>query len=276
MEKIVITHDCGFYSNCSIRLKKIIDYYNINKKYPIVDSSNQWNQYKDKPGDITNIFFKENSDNNLISDYIDYDESKEQQFSEYNQLDFENLKKLIDKYFSTTDTIESIISSLIDKYNIDLSKTIGIYYRGNNKETETNLPRYEDMLFKLIEVKSLYPNHRILIQSDEVEFYDFILKTFPDSLFFDEVARIKKNSNDHVQSNINIGQRTTQAKLFHSIVLIISRCSKVILNSGNVGIWICLYRGNFDGVYQYLNHKEYIHGSYNKNYKVLDNNWIQN
>jgi hypothetical protein len=33
---------------------------------------------------------------------------------------------------------------------------------------------------------------------------------------------------------------------------LISRCDKVILNSGNVGLWTCLYRGNNNGVYQFI------------------------
>ena len=33
----------------------------------------------------------------------------------------------------------------------------------------------------------------------------------------------------------------------------ILQCKKLILNSGNVAMWICLYRGNAEGVNQYLN-----------------------
>jgi hypothetical protein len=33
---------------------------------------------------------------------------------------------------------------------------------------------------------------------------------------------------------------------------LISDCSDVILNSGNVGLWICLFRKNSDNVSQYL------------------------
>ena len=51
--RIVVDHNAGFFSCCTIRLQKIVDYYNENKIFPIVDSTNQWAFYKDKPGDIT-------------------------------------------------------------------------------------------------------------------------------------------------------------------------------------------------------------------------------
>ena len=40
---IKITHSCGFFSCCSVRLEMIINYTNKNKKLPdIVDSSEQF------------------------------------------------------------------------------------------------------------------------------------------------------------------------------------------------------------------------------------------
>ena len=38
-------------------------------------------------------------------------------------------------------------------------------------------------------------------------------------------------------------------------MLIISESNVVVLNSGNVGLWVCLYRENNNNVYQYLSPK---------------------
>lgn len=274
--KIIVTHNAGFYSNCSIRLKHIVDFYNKNKIYPIVDSSSQWIYYKDNPDvDITNIFFKDNNTEFKELDHISYDEEKEDQFSQYNELDYDNINILIEKYFKPSDEIIFITNTLIKNYNIDINKTIAVCYRGNDKHKETNVPSYNDMLVKITEIKNKYPDYKLLIQSDEAEFYNFILGKYPDSIYFNEILKMGQNHNTAIQYHIPIGNRVNQAKIFHSILLIISKCDKVILNSGNVGMWICLNRGNFNGVYQYLNHKEYIYNEYNRNYKKLENNWIE-
>ena len=59
---IKIQHNSGFFSCCSVRLNKIVDYINLEKKIPnIVDSSKQFKWYKNnenKKKDITFHYFK--------------------------------------------------------------------------------------------------------------------------------------------------------------------------------------------------------------------------
>jgi hypothetical protein len=53
--------------------------------------------------------------------------------------------------------------------------------------------------------------------------------------------------------------------------------SKIILNSGNVGLWACLFRGNSKGVYQYLFPLEYICGKKNNSkYLTSEKVWFEN
>ena len=131
------------------------------------------------------------------------------------------------------------------------------------------------MIEKIIELKSENPNFQLLIQSDEIDFYESVIEKFPDAIYIQEILKMKKNWNSPIQYHIPIGHRVNQAKIFHAILLILSRCEKIILNSGNVGMWICLYRGNSIGVHQYLNQKEYIYGELNPNYNIHDNKWIE-
>ena len=63
--KLVVNHNGGFFSCCTIRMILIIRFLNENKIFPIVDSSNQWSFYKDQPGDITQLFFNNIGDDEL-------------------------------------------------------------------------------------------------------------------------------------------------------------------------------------------------------------------
>ena len=83
-----ITHNAGFFSCCTVRLEKIIEYFNIHQHLPvIVDSSEQFRDYKFNNEDITCRFF---NTTNISFDYEkDINVTKsidEQQFSDYRLL----------------------------------------------------------------------------------------------------------------------------------------------------------------------------------------------
>ena len=274
--KIIVDHVAGFFSCCTIRLLRIVQFLNKEKIYPEVDSSLQFYMYKDNAGDATPFFFKTLQEEEPINNIIKYyNDDIDTQMSPYKELDFENINFLIKKYFSFSDLVMQSYDYLMSKYNIDFAKTIAVCYRGNDKHKETNIPSHEEILSKLDDVKSLNPDYKILIQSDEIDIYKKILYKYPDSLVFNEIFKIENNKNFSIAHFIPQGQRTNQAILFLGIMKILSQCVKLIINSGNVGMWLCLFRGNADGVYQYLNHKEYVYGVYNEQFKKNNTNfWI--
>lgn len=75
---IKITHNAGFFSCCSVKLTKIVEYINSNKTLPNdVDSSKQFSWYKNyenKNKDITFDYFQNyiNIPNVNITYPIDY------------------------------------------------------------------------------------------------------------------------------------------------------------------------------------------------------------
>jgi hypothetical protein len=275
LEKITIEHNAGFFSTCTVKLKKIIDFYNKYKVYPEADSSNSFNFYKDKQEDVTPIFFTEKNEiSPVISEFIDFLDTKDSQMWSYGELDI-NLKPFIERYFSMSEEVLNISEKLISEYDLDMENTISVCYRGNDKHKETNLPSYEEMLIKIKEVRSQFPSHKLLIQSDEIEFYRFINSVYPDMIYFKEVAKIESNKNLAIQYVLPVGERTKQALIFLAICNILRKSSKLIMNSGNVALWISLYRNSFDGVHQYLNPKEYVYGVKNPDFGKITDFWIK-
>jgi hypothetical protein len=247
-----VTHDAGFFSCSTVRFRKIIDYYNNSGILPIVDSSKQWNHYKDDVLylDITNLLFKtKNTETNKKNIIISFDMGVEDQFSDYQKINYNDVNFFIDRYFSPSSLIEGTIKEFIEKYKIDLNNTISIYYRGNNKSKEVYLPSHEKMIQQLNEVKLKNPDYKILIQTDEVEFCEKVLKFYPDSIVIKELKQINNCDND-VHSLTPFGERFNLGKNLLSAIILISKTSKIILNLGNVGMWICLYRGNYSDVFQ--------------------------
>tara|TARA_R110002012_G_scaffold15562_4_gene61690 strand:+ start:5793 stop:6635 length:843 start_codon:yes stop_codon:yes gene_type:complete len=253
--KLVIMHSSGFFSCCSIRLRKIINWFNEHEKMPIVDSSNQWQMYKDTQEDVSTKFFTTTNIDIKYTNHIDFStDTIEDQVSNYSLINFNKVGNFIKKYFTVSDKVKILERQLIDKYQLDVDKTIAVCYRGTDKKTEINIPTYHEMFDKIQAIQLQYPNHKLLIQSDEKEFIDASKIEFPNHIHFHESIKVSSNQKA-VQFYITPGDRVYNAQLFLAIMQILSKCSKVILNSGNVGMWVCLFRNNTSGVSQYLKSK---------------------
>jgi len=248
-----ITHNSGFFSCCSVRLHEIVKYYNTNKKLPNVDSSVQFDWYKtDKNEDITNKYFKDYNEVNIteFDSLIDYDENY--QYKDFRTLDHASIAPFITKYFSPSDDVNRIIREMEQKYNIDPDNTLVLFYRGNDKSTETILPKYEDYITRANNLISANPNLKILIQSDETEFIDTMTAAFPTSFYFSDEIRHMKKSNTTVDK-VSRNNVLEFSQKYLAITIIMSKCKYIIFGSGNCSIWITLYRKNADNVTQFLN-----------------------
>ena len=108
-----VTHNCGFFSCCSVKLHYIIEYFNKEKNLPEkVDSSEQFLIYKPQHllfDDITYHFFKEPT-----NETIDYTKSIQYDWNAtlrpHSELDLTAIQPFIRKYFSPSDRIPDIVT----------------------------------------------------------------------------------------------------------------------------------------------------------------------
>jgi hypothetical protein len=258
-----VNHNAGFFSCCSIRLLFILDYFNENKKLPdIVDSSEQFKFYKNHfDSDITFLFFK---DYNFIYEKIEYQKEvklvstpTDPQFSNYSKINFEQIHPFIVKYFSLSNDILNLKTTIENKYNIDYENTCLIRYRGQDKCKETIQPNF----FELMEIaKSLSIKNdklRFLILTDTPEFLKYAEQNLHHRMFYVEFP-------------------LSEILYFVTIICSIApKCKYIIHTSGNSELFMMLYRGNTNGCYQYLNEKEYIYGAKNDAFREnKTNHWI--
>lgn len=250
---ISVTHTSGFFSCCSVRLDRIVEYINRNGKIPTtVISSSQFSWYKPTPPrDVTFDFFRHYDTVSVdISCLINY--NHEFQFIDYSTLDFPRITPLIKKYFSPSDEVVSIVQELHTKYNLDPAKTCVLFYRGNDKNTETEICEYAEYLVYVNKVRAECPDVIFLLQSDETGFLQYMMDRIPNSFYFkDEIRHMNK-----CMSTVDLQNKATNfefSKRYLAITVIMSMCKYVVCGSGNCSIWIMFYRGNTNGVYQNLN-----------------------
>jgi hypothetical protein len=245
---LIVKHNAGFFSCCSVRLDKIVEYYNKFRRLPdSVDSSQQFSIYKPAgtSDDITNQYFAFSSEPIKARDYIYY--SEYYQYINYKTISYEPLLPFIRRYFSPSTELQNLVKELEIKYGIDYDNTCVLFHRGNDKSTETVLPSYEDFIKRAKAGNA----RKFLIQSDETEFIEQMLETFPNTgfCFKDEIRHMKRtlSSVDKV-----FGDPLHFSKYYLAITIIMSKCNSIICGSGNCSMWIMLYRGHARGVQQFL------------------------
>ena len=258
---LTITHPYGnyngFFSNCSVKLDIIINYYNKHNFLPkTVDSSKLFYMYKiNKMDDITYHFFE--NENNIDANIkplkkLIYDGGIIQmQYKEYKKIDFNNINPFIKKYFTPSNEIIHLQNFLMIKYNINPEQCIALYYRGTDKISEINLCEFEQFESKLKEILNINNNLKILLLTDSKQVLDYFEMKFPNITFINEN---KVSSNDiGIHNENNSETNYTDIKFLFATFLILSKCKYYICGSSNGALWTLFYRNNSYNVYQNSN-----------------------
>jgi hypothetical protein len=265
-DELIINHNAGFFSCCSIRLFQLIDFFNNKKKLPTrIDASKQFSFYKQNPfdenEDLNFLFFKHYNHVEETIEYIDnINYTWDDQFIPYKNIDIQKINFFIRKYFTLSDFIKNIITETEKKYEIDYENTISVCYRGNDKWRETKIAKYEDFFIKCDELNKKNQNCKFFLQTDELEFLKEFYKNFPNTFHLQEIPVIHKNKDGVVHYTINPSNKPTFACDILKSIYMLSKSKHVITHSGNCGIWIYLFRNNVENFHQYLNHNNNFSG----------------
>ena len=253
--RVTISHNSGFFSNCSVRLKDIVGFFNHWKKPPaMVDSSRQFQWYRpveSSDEDLASRFF-------ATREFPDIPYRKPVSFSEYTQfhdyrkLDFESLNPFVQRYFSPTEEIVDVCGELVAKYELeDLNNTCALLYRGNDKGCETALPPYDDFLDKAKSIERESPGIRFWLQSDESEFLFRMSDLLEGSVVMWSDIRHIPRENTSVDK-IDAKRNFFYIQRFLAIVFLMSKSRFLVCASGNCDLWLALYRGHTHGLSQWV------------------------
>lgn len=240
--KLIVTSGTGVTSCLSVRLDNIANYLLNNEIDSFtIDSSSQFKQYQDFDNqDVANLIFKPVTEYSK-PDYEVVPFSHGWQYGFADELQLETLHKLANDYCELSNTI---ISKATDYSNI-LGNRTAILYRGNDKALEVQRTPYHSMQH----MAELSGSTQFLVQTDEEDFYDWFKERFPDTICFPDIPRIRKDPDGYVSPPQ--GQRVKFAMNFLAALVAISKAPKLIINTGNTGLWTLIFRGTPVGVYQY-------------------------
>lgn len=270
---VISTHNAGFFSCCSLKLNDIVDYINANSKMPAyVDSSVQFEWYKKDNRDITYDYFEHYNNINTITVNYRMNYKQEHQYIAYSNLEYDKIGPVVKKYFTPSSEIKNIITNMEQKYNIDYKNICVLFYRGNDKNSETKICSYDDYIHMAHKIIQKCPQVKFLIQSDETGFITKMMSTFPNNSFYfkDEIRHMNK-CNSTVDMCMNQDNHK-YSKYYLAITILMSKCRYIICGSGNCSMWIMFYRENDNNVYQNLN-GEWIINHTDIDWSTVANEW---
>tara|TARA_B110000902_G_C14272203_1_gene573624 strand:+ start:1157 stop:2152 length:996 start_codon:yes stop_codon:yes gene_type:complete len=259
-DTLILLHNAGFFSACSVKLHYLVKYFTIFNKLPTyVDSSYQFWWQKHPPylftktfeGDVTFDFFENyvnydflinKNDIKLVNKY-----TWDAQWLNYTKNPFfKTLRPFIKKYFSPSKDILNIIKRMENKYNIDYDNTIVVFFRGNCKAYREREELSKELFLKKTQsILEKNPNSTVLLQSDEINFIGYMKDNFNNHIVFNDECRMISKQNrtvDEFYRNNKNSDNNLYSKYFLAIIIIMSKCKFVICGRGNCDVWIYIYR----------------------------------
>lgn len=260
-----IHHNAGFFSCCTIKLEAILAYFRVYQKLPLkIESHDLFSWYgSTQIDDKSTLFFHQDmmkkinwqgkeiyTIDNLFEEHFI---GGQQQFRDYSKLQFEDLAPFIIKYFSPSVLTKKLIDEVNRVLPYHQSSICGVFYRGQDKSSETIQPSYAEVTLKALKLKIKYPNLKFWIESDEEDFKNYFIK----EVGVNNCFYILRDSDMKVErSNI----KEIDAAKYLATVMVFSKCKYIITTSGNGEFWIRCFRGNNIGSFQWLSQKEKIYG----------------
>ena len=245
----------GFFSNCSTALWALTDLKQMNHVPVKIRIESGWDNFRDNndKNDLYSVFFKAQKKCSFKRSYFPLEHINPH--ANYREIFFGRYLEFTDCFFKPNEKIEQIINSFIKKYDINPKKTIAVCYRGTDKVREVDIAEpdlYVSVVKKILKNKK-YRDHKVFIQTDQAQVRDMFIEHFGDNCFFiDEMPVTASSKVIHSFSSEQLGlSKQSFAQNLIAVVNIAARCNVIVNHTGNVALWICLYRRTCKNMYQF-------------------------
>jgi hypothetical protein len=240
-----ITINAGFFANCSITLGGLTRVY-PSERYTKVNwpCQDQWRNDDQVGKNLFDLYFQPNSDLDPHA-LANLSPLGPQLNTVYRDLRFDKLTPYIENYFAPSEIARKKLNELVHKYEIDFDNTIGLCYRGTDKFTELVPipPRY--YVAEVLRLIRKNPRLRVLLQTDQEQVRDIFVRELGEHVFYLSELPVTKSliaihdisREDRGISNFEFGITLL------AVVNIFAKCRYLVTYTGNVSLWICLYRG---------------------------------
>lgn len=253
-------HKGGFFACTFSALNSIVEAYNYCKILPKnINLDKCLSMSCDSSENLYDLFFEINRSTNIHSCLSPFSNPKKNRYKvpiifasrPFKEQNYNAISPLWNKYFNLNENMQSLCGQLINKYNINPSETLGVYYRGSDKIKEEQLPTYQEYINKVKETLAKGSFKRVVIQTDEEKFKDLFLSSIENSFHIDELGFSETGDGVHRELRQKGRGRTKNSEYMLAVVYIFSQLNSLIVNTSHVSYAMCLYRNSVKNVLQY-------------------------
>jgi hypothetical protein len=246
-----LTHNAGLMSCCSLALSDITaagqGVKNIRSNfgmslYKKLLLRNNWKSYFQTPiqTDLSQLASAERgSYPNDIHDWWGKD---------YAVIPFKDVLGAVGLYFRLSPKVVKLSDVFVEKYGINLEETIGVHYRGTDKQTEIETPSLTEFISQTRHFMQEMANPKILLLTDEPAVANGFEAAFPNAVItINELATPGGSLGAHTRDS---KEPEVQGQIFLAILSLVSKCKKVVTHTGNGALWEVLFRESTEGLKQ--------------------------
>ena len=166
----------------------------------------------------------------------------------YEKLPLSSTRPYIKNYFIPTEEVDQYLLAFSRKYLKAETKTIGVHFRGTDKQSEIQPVDLEVYFDQIRLIFSLHKGAEIILLTDEVHVQKKFMKKFDGKVHMvTELPASESKVGLHFQKSNN---RLEDCKKYLAAVLMISRTDFLITHTGNGALWEALYRENLENFQQ--------------------------
>jgi hypothetical protein len=167
---------------------------------------------------------------------------------DYATIPIKAVQENVGLYFRLSPKVVKFSDDFVSKYGINLDETIGVHYRGTDKQTEIETPSLTVFIAQTRQFMQEMANPKILLLTDEPDVIVGFEAAFPNAVItINELAAPGGSIGAHI---LDSKEPEVQGQIFLAILSLVSKCKKVVTHTGNGALWEVLFRGSTEGLKQ--------------------------
>jgi hypothetical protein len=171
----------------------------------------------------------------------------------YATFDLPILKQYATAYFAPSASVMAFEHAITEKYGLVAENTLAIVYRGTDKITEVTPTPVERYIEAAQAILRANPALAVVIQTDQAQALQAVKAAFPNAIHFEEMPVTSGTTAIHgleLQRQFAVSKSMFAIRML-AITHLLAKMKYIVTHTGNIGLWLALYRGNNANFYQF-------------------------